>query len=286
MRAELVRAVNSRLHRATGPNPSTASTSNAPPACPAHRAARAALGEERLVGSDHTISFNSVRYSTPPGYTGAKVWCRMVGEELAIIAMTNTGTAEIGRHQRSTRVIRASSTSTTRTIRAGITPAHRGRGPAAKPKPHFLAIGDGAYAWLVEAAATGTSRVRAKMARAVEFAAILDPGRVDQALGLAAAAGRFDDTDLGSILDHLAHPRRTRRPGPRRRNPPAEPGTASWEGFADDTPTTSRPPPRHRPARSRPARVWSRPRRGPDLAALLDLIEDCSCIPTTMPKPT
>ncbi|MGW1766719.1 Mu transposase domain-containing protein [Streptomyces sp. NPDC002073] len=49
------------------------------------------LGEERVVGSDRTISFNSVRYSTPPGCTGARVWCRVVGEELSITALTNSG---------------------------------------------------------------------------------------------------------------------------------------------------------------------------------------------------
>ena len=42
------------------------------------------------------------------------------------------------------------------------------------------------------------------MARAVEFATILGAERVDEALGLAAAAGRFADGDLGAILDHLA----------------------------------------------------------------------------------
>ncbi|WP_442818812.1 Mu transposase domain-containing protein [Streptomyces sp. NBC_01320] len=50
-----------------------------------------ALGEERLVGSDGIVSLNSVRYSTPPGYTGVRVWCRVVGEELSITAGTNSG---------------------------------------------------------------------------------------------------------------------------------------------------------------------------------------------------
>ncbi len=69
------------------------------------------------------------------------------------------------------------------------------------------------------------------MTRAVEFATILGPAKVDQALGLAAAAGRFDDTDLGSILDHLA----TRgEPGDlvvADETHSAQPGTASWERF-------------------------------------------------------
>jgi hypothetical protein len=42
------------------------------------------------------------------------------------------------------------------------------------------------------------------MARALELAAVLGGARVDQALGLAAAAGRFGDEDLPLILDHLA----------------------------------------------------------------------------------
>lgn len=42
------------------------------------------------------------------------------------------------------------------------------------------------------------------MAQAVELARALGGERVDQALGLAAIAGRFADGDLTSILDHLA----------------------------------------------------------------------------------
>ncbi|MGF6888392.1 hypothetical protein ABIA39_002971 [Nocardia sp. GAS34] len=37
------------------------------------------LGEERLVGDDQTIRWGSVRYSTPDGHQGAKVWCRVAG---------------------------------------------------------------------------------------------------------------------------------------------------------------------------------------------------------------
>jgi DNA replication protein DnaC len=42
------------------------------------------------------------------------------------------------------------------------------------------------------------------MAHAVELARALGGERVDQALGLAAIAGRFAEHDLASILDHLA----------------------------------------------------------------------------------
>ncbi|MEN0138547.1 MAG: hypothetical protein AAGC80_25565 [Rhodococcus sp. (in: high G+C Gram-positive bacteria)] len=42
------------------------------------------------------------------------------------------------------------------------------------------------------------------MARALEFAHVLEPGRDDQAVAVAAAAGWFGDRDLASILHHLA----------------------------------------------------------------------------------
>ncbi|MEU8140084.1 Mu transposase domain-containing protein [Streptodolium elevatio] len=93
--------MNSRRHRATGRIPADrldierTTLHVLPPEPPAF-----ALGEERVVSSDRTISFNAVRYSTSPGYTSARVWCRVVGEELSITARTNPGDlSEIWRHQ-------------------------------------------------------------------------------------------------------------------------------------------------------------------------------------------
>jgi transposase len=162
------------------------------------------LGEERLVDDSQTIRFGSVRYSTPPGHVGAKVWCRVVGEELVIVARTRGGLAEIARQPLSTpgnpRILEEHY------------PGHPGgdhpRPPKIRPRSEaevaFLDLGDGAHQWLVEAAAAGAQRIRSKMARAVELATVMGADRVDQALGLAAAAGRFADTDLAAILDHLA----------------------------------------------------------------------------------
>jgi transposase len=224
--------VNARVHRETGAAPidrlaAERAHLHTLPAEP-HTAA---LGEERLVNDDQTVRFGSVRYSTPPGYVDTKVWCRVVGEELVIVAATPVGATEIARHALSTpgnpRVVDAHY------------PHHPGGNHPRPPRPRprtkaevdFLDIGDGAHAWLVEAAAHGTVRVRAKMARAVEFATILGLDKVDQALGLAAAAGRFDEADLGSILDHLAmrgdpgdlvHVDETHS---------AQPGTGSWGRF-------------------------------------------------------
>ena len=65
-------------------------------------------------------------------------------------------------------------------------------------------MGAGANACLIEAGAHGAQRVRSKIAHAVESAALVGEQLVDRALGIAAAAGRFADDDVISIVDHLA----------------------------------------------------------------------------------
>lgn len=96
----------------------------------------------------------------------------------------------------------------------------------------FLGIGPGAHAWLVEAAAVGAQRVRSKMTEAVEFAALMGAGHVNDALQAAATAGRFADGDLLSILTFhgATHP----SPGSTVVADPQhalQPGTAGWAGF-------------------------------------------------------
>ncbi|MGY4981754.1 hypothetical protein ACWCYL_32215 [Streptomyces sp. 900105755] len=50
----------------------------------------------------------------------------------------------------------------------------------------------------------GTPRFRAKTAHAVELTAVLGSDRMDQFLVLAAAARRFAEDDLVSLLEHIA----------------------------------------------------------------------------------
>ena len=95
----------------------------------------------------------------------------------------------------------------------------------------FLAIGEGARMWLAEAAASGTSRVRAKMAEAVQLTRLYDAAAVDRALGETAAAGRFGGGDLAAILAHQA----TAGAGPviwPSEAATLAQGTTSWAGFA------------------------------------------------------
>jgi transposase len=187
-----------------------------------------ALGEERLVADDQTVRFGSVRYSTPPGHAGTRVWCRAAGEELVITARTGRGAAEIARHQLSVPG--------SPQIRDEHYPHHPGGNGPRQPRPRprtqaeaeFLAIGDGARRWLAEAAACGAARIRSKMARAVELSAVVGAEKVDAALGLAAIAGRFADGDLASIIDHLAAERETVGVVRADEAHSVQPGTSGW----------------------------------------------------------
>ncbi len=90
-------------------------------------------------------------------------------------------------------------------------------------------MGPGAGQWLVEAAAAGAVRVRAKMAAAVELAALAGRGEVDAALGVAAAAGRFAEDDLLAIVRHRAAGAPTAELIVADEGHSAQPGTAAWE---------------------------------------------------------
>ncbi|MDX6395833.1 MAG: hypothetical protein QOJ73_6896 [Streptosporangiaceae bacterium] len=221
--------VNARVHRETAAAPAArlAAERERLHRLPAEPHALA-LGEERLVGDDQTVRFGSVRYSTPPGHAGKRVWCRVAGEELVITARTGRGAAEIARHRLSTPG--------SPRICDEHYPHHPGGNGPRQPRPRprteaeaaFLAIGDGAQRWLAEAAACGTVRIRSKMARAVELAAVVGAGKVDAALGLAAIAGRFADSDLASIIDHLAAEREIGEVVRADEAHSVQPGTSGW----------------------------------------------------------
>jgi hypothetical protein len=221
--------VNARVHRETAAIPAARLAAEREHLHPLPAEPYAlALGDERLVGDDQTVRFGSVRYSTPPGHAGQRVWCRVAGNELVVTARTGRGLSEITRHQLSTPG--------TPRIRDEHYPDHPGgngpRPPRLRPRTPeevaFLAIGDGAARWLTEAAACGTVRIRSKMARAVELAAVVGAWTVDQALGLAAIAGRFADDDLASVIDHLAAEGEPGEVVIADEAHSAQPGTAGW----------------------------------------------------------
>jgi hypothetical protein len=185
----------------------------------------AAFGQTRKVSWSSTISLGGVIYSVPHTLVDEEVWVRIDGDEIVAIHVSGAGAVEVARHRRSIP-------GTPRIDDAHYPPRppgplNRQPRPTTPAEAEFLAIGDGARLWLVEAAADGTARIKVKMADAVALARLHGLERVDWALGHAATYQRFADGDLASIL--VAHPA-----GERLRAGEAhsmQPSTRAWEGF-------------------------------------------------------
>lgn len=163
----------------------------------------AAFGVTRAV-PEHTamIAFEAGAYSVPHQLCGSQVWVRRHGDQVVMVHVGDTGPVEVARHQ-------ATTPGNPRVDPEHFPPAPEG--PLDRtPRPRtpgeraFLAIGEGARLWLTEAAGAGTTRIRVKMAQAVDLARLHPPATVDRALGQAAAAGRFGEGDLAAILAHQA----------------------------------------------------------------------------------
>jgi transposase len=187
------------------------------------------FGQTRRVGRQSTISVGGAIYSVPSRLVDERVWARVDGTDLVIVhADGPDGPREVARHELTTPG------------RPSIHDAHYPRRPAGalerKPRARgaeeqaFLAIGPAAERWLIAAAAAGTTRLRRKIAEAVDLAKLHGPSEVDDALASAAAAGRFGDGDLAAILAHhgaqvIQLPVRSSEERSLQRS------TRAWEGF-------------------------------------------------------
>jgi transposase len=218
--------VNGREHRSTRRVPAVMLAEEAQRLHPLPAAAyTAAFGETRRVGWSATISYGGVVYSVPHTLADETVWVRVDGDEIVVTHLPGTGAIEVARHRRSTpgNPVIVDEHYPPRP------PGPLGRQPKATSATEtaFLAIGEGARLWLVEAASAGTSRMKVKMAEAVELAQLHGNERTDWALGHAATYGRFADGDLASIL--------ATRPAGQRRSAgevhSLQDGTRAWEGF-------------------------------------------------------
>jgi transposase len=186
-----------------------------------------AFGLTRVVDDESTIRYGSARYSVPHQLVTERVWVRVDDEELVVVHLSPAGAREVARHRLTTpgnpRIDPAHYPERT------TDPLHPRPKAASPDETAFLEIGGGAERWLILAAAAGAERIRTKIRRATELAALVGVTSVDRALGLAAEAGRFADGDLESILDHL------RLMGDRIAEPlegsddTLQPGTSAWE---------------------------------------------------------
>ena len=150
------------------------------------------------------VAFEAGQYSVPHELLGATVWVRVHGQgpdvQVVIVHVGPTGPLEVARHSRATP-------GSPKMIDAHFPPPPAGalgRVPQARnvAEAAFLSLGDRARVWLAEAAAAGTTKMRVKMAQAVQLAKLFTPAEVDWALGHAAVHARFAEADLASILDH------------------------------------------------------------------------------------
>jgi hypothetical protein len=148
-----------------------------------------------------TVSVGSAIYSVPSSMIDERVWVRADGGELVIVHADGAGgPREVARHQLTTP-------GRPRICDEHYPPKPPGaleRVPKAQTEAEraFLQIGPGAADWLTKAAAAGSVRVRRKMAEAVDLAKLHGQPAVDRALVAAAAAQRFDEGALASILAH------------------------------------------------------------------------------------
>lgn len=183
-----------------------------------------AFGESRAVSWSSTIAFRGARYSVPYVHRDTRVWVRAAGDRVVITAGGPDGAVEIARHPL-VGPGQASILDEHYPPRRS-DPLNKAPKATSPDEAAFLAIGAGAQAWLIEAAAVGARQIEARMADAVALGRVIEPSRIDEALGLAAMAGRFAAGDLESILA-------ARRDEPRRADPShsLQRGTRAWEGF-------------------------------------------------------
>jgi hypothetical protein len=190
----------------------------------------AAFGVTRRVPENTPmVSFDAGLYSVPHELAGQTVWARRHGGQVVFVHVGADGPVEVARHAVTTP-------GNPRVDDAHFPPAPEGaleRTPRPKTTAEaaFLAIGEGARLWLTEAAAAGTTRMRVKMAEAVELARLHPAAAVDRALGEAAAAGRFGDGDLASILAHQRAGRLVELPLRASEAQTLQRSTAAWERF-------------------------------------------------------
>lgn len=166
------------------------------------------FGEIRKVPENTPmVTFESAQYSVPSLLIGQQVHVCVhgagAGETIVIFHHDGDGMTEIARHGRT----QPGSPSIVDEHFPGdydIRPGEYTVRATNTDEAEFLGIGHHAAIWLVEAAATGTARMRVKMRQAVTLATLHGKDVVDQALATAADHARFAEGDLESILEYDA----------------------------------------------------------------------------------
>jgi transposase len=223
--------VNGREHRVTGRVPAEMLREERRRLHPLPGAPHTiCFGETRKVSKESTVSVGRAIYSVPHELVGERVWARAHDGDLIVVHADGAhGPREVARHELTT----PGSPRIAEEHYPPRPPGALGRRPRARSAEEatFLEIGPGASKWLRRAAAAGTSRVRRKMAEAVDLAKMHGAGEVDAALEAAADVERFGDGDLASILAHRCGAEVIEFPRRRSEAATLQGSTAAWEGF-------------------------------------------------------
>lgn len=200
-----------------------------------------ALGTTRVVPPNTPmVAFESGQYSVPYQLCGQTVWVRVHGrgsdEQVVITHVGAGGPVEVARHTRATPGSPKLDDSHFPPQPEGA--LERTPKPKTTAEAEFLALGEGARLWLSEAAAAGATKMRVKMAGAVELAHLFSSTEVDWALGHAAVHGRFAEADLASILDHH-HTGASAARQQATEDRSLTQGTQAWAGYGQPEPVTS-----------------------------------------------
>jgi hypothetical protein len=162
-----------------------------------------AFGLTRTVGNTTPmIGYEGGSYSVPDPLAGKEVWVRSHGDDIVIVHVGPAGPVEVARHLRTTPGNPRADDAHFPVRQSD--PLQRTPSARTPAEVEFLSLGAGAGEWLMAAGEAGASRVRVKMATAVQLARIVGAQRVSLALGHAAVMGRFAEGDLASIIDHQA----------------------------------------------------------------------------------
>jgi hypothetical protein len=188
------------------------------------------FGQTRRVSWQSTISVGGALYSVPSALVDERVWARVDGAELVVVhADGQEGPREVARHELTTPG-RPSIRDEHYPPRPAGALERRPRASSADERA-FLALGPGAEAWLVKAAAVGATRLRRKTAEAVDLAKLHGQDEVERALAVCAEAGRFGDGDLAAILAHQAQGTVIPFPAAASEERSLQRSTQAWEGF-------------------------------------------------------
>jgi hypothetical protein len=128
------------------------------------------------------------------------------GDELVIVTQAKTGPDEVARHELSTPGNLSIVEERYPHNPSGNLPRQPKPGPKTAEEIAFLELGESAHRWLIEAGAAGTVRVRAKMRRAVELAAVQGPKRVDTRTGVGRYRAGLGIVSLATATAALIDP--------------------------------------------------------------------------------